>query len=1236
MAVDVGSAVGHLDLDISGFLANLKSAQSEADSASKSIASKIGTNFTSVGKTLTSVGTTLTKNVTVPIVGIGTAAVKVTSDFDSAMSKVSAISGATGKDFDNLRAKAIEMGAKTKFSATESAEAFTYMAMAGWDTEAMLEGIDGIMALSAADGLDLATTSDIVTDALTAFGMEAKDSAHFADVLAKASSSANTNVSLLGESFKYAAPVAGALGYTAEDVAVALGLMANAGIKGSQGGTALRSSLSRLIKPTDDAAAMMERYGLSLTNADGTMKPLGDVMNMLRDRLGGLSEAEQAQAAATLFGQEAMSGMLAIINTSDADYKKLTESVYSADGAAQQMADTMLNNLGGQLTLLKSALEGLAIQIGDIIMPYIMKFVEKLQELVQWFQNLDETQKENIIRFAAIAAAIGPVIIVIGKLFTAVGSIATGFSKLGTLMTSLKTGFSALGAAIGGISAPVLAIVAVIAVLIAAFVDLWKNNEDFRNKITAIWDEIKAKFEAFGQGIVDRLNALGFDFESFTDVLKALWKGLCDFLAPIFEGVFQYISDTLGTILDTMMGVLDFFIALFKGDWEGCWNAIKGIFETLWNGMLQWFQNILNTLKWVADVVLGWFGTSWDECWTAIKDFFVNIWNSITTFFTNVIEGIKNTAITVWNAISDFFTTIWTAIKNFFENIWNGISSFFTGIVNGIRDTAISVWTGISDFFTKTWTSIKTFFESIWNGITGFLSSAWETIKNVVQVGIMFIVELFETAFELITLPFRFIWENCKDTIISIWEAIKSAVSSVLNAIQTTITNVWTAVQNFFTTIWTAISTFVSNIWNTIKTNITTVINAISSTISSVWNSIKTTITNVINAISTTLSTVWNTIKTNITTAVNAISSTLSSVWNTIKTNITNVINSISSTLSSVWNTIKTNITNVINSISSTISSVWNSIKSTITNVINSISSSISSVFNSIKTTITNVFNSIKSTATTVWNGIKSAIETPINAAKSAVSTAVNSVSSTVSSVFNSVKSTVTSVWNSIKSAITTPINSARDAVKSAIDKMKSFFNFSWSLPTIKLPHFSISGKFSLDPPSIPHFSVSWYKKAMNNGMIMNGPTIFGFDSKTGKFLGGGEAGSETVVGTENLLQMIRSAVSSVMLVFVEKMTQYVDAIISTYSSANDRLYSAMERLIALSQQFAYAAENLGYVAYEGFSKGREAIERVRNNPNPNNNGGGDTFIFNSPKPIDEIEAAKQMKQTKRDLAEGF
>ena len=285
--------------------------------------------------------------VSAAVIGGGTAAVKVGSSFESAMDKVSAISGASGDDLIALTDKAKEMGASTKFSASESAEALQYMAMAGWQTEDMLDGISGIMSLAAADGLDLATTSDIVTDALTAFGLQSKDSSHFADVLAKASSSANTNVSMLGESFKYVAPLAGAMGHSAEDVSVALGLMANASIKGSMAGTSLKTALSNLASPTKQMKEVMDKYKLSITDATGKALPLSDVLKQLREKFGGLSEAEQTAAASTLFGKEAMSGMLAIINASDKDFETLTTSINNADGAAQSMADTMQDNFQG-------------------------------------------------------------------------------------------------------------------------------------------------------------------------------------------------------------------------------------------------------------------------------------------------------------------------------------------------------------------------------------------------------------------------------------------------------------------------------------------------------------------------------------------------------------------------------------------------------------------------------------------------------------------------------------------------------------------------------------------------------------------------------------------------------------------------------------------------------------------------------------------------------------------------
>lgn len=807
MATDVGSAVGYLDLDISGFLSGLQSAQSQANTASKNIATTIGNNLQSTGKSMTSAGSTLTKTVTTPVLGLGTAAVKVTSDFESAMSKVSAISGATGGDLDALNKKAQEMGAKTKFSATESAEAFTYMAMAGWKTEDMLSGIDGIMSLAAADGLDLATTSDIVTDALTAFGLSASDSGHFADVLAKASSNANTNVSMLGESFKYAAPVAGALGYSAEDTAIALGLMANAGIKGSQGGTALRGSLTRLIKPTDDAAALMEQYGLSMTNADGSMKSLGEVMNMLRDKLGGLTEAEQAQVAAQIFGQEAMSGMLAIINASDSDYAKLTDAIYDADGAAQQMADTMLDNLSGQLTLLKSALEGLAIQFGEILMPYIKQFVTWLQNLTQKLQELTPEQKEQIVKWAAIAAAIGPVLMVLGKLTSSVGSIITTFGKIPGAIAKAKSAFTAVSAAIGGISAPVVAVVAAIGVLIAAFANLWKTNEEFRNKMTAIWDGIKSKFESFAQGIVDRLNALGFDFENFGEVVKAIWDGFCSVLAPVFEAAFEIISSVLGTVLDVLTGILDVFIGIFTGNWEQCWNGIKEIFVGIWNGLVGILQSLGNMLLGIFDAVCGWFGTTWDETWTNIKQFFVDIWNGITSFFSNVISSIKMAVSNFITTIINFFAQLPTNIANFITNAYNSVVTWVSNMVAKAREMGQNFLNAVVSFFTNLPYKVGYF---IGNTLTNIVIWVGNMVAKAREMGTNFLNNVVSFFTQLPGKVLQFIT--------SAFNNVQTWATNMVNKAREMGTNFINNVVSFFTQLPGKVLQFITSAFNNVQT----------------------------------------------------------------------------------------------------------------------------------------------------------------------------------------------------------------------------------------------------------------------------------------------------------------------------------------------------------------------------------------------------------------------------------
>ena len=404
-----------------------------ADAAGEKAGHSLGSKLSGAMGTAAKAGLAAVTAATAAVAGFAKGAVNVGAEFDASMSQVAAVSGATGQEFDALREKAMEMGASTKFSASESAEAFNYMAMAGWKTEDMLDGIEGIMSLAAASGESLATTSDIVTDALTAFGLSAEDSSRFADVLAAASSNANTNVGMMGETFKYVAPLAGALNFSAEDTATAIGLMANAGIKGSQAGTALRSIMTRLASPTKDAETAMNVLGISLQDDEGKMYSLAEVMDQMRKgfanlqiseeeynagmesinwqlengiikqkeydeaaarldaRAHGSTEALQAEYAAMLGGQEALSGLLAIVNAAPEDYEKLTSAIYDSDGAAAQMAATMQDNLAGDITIMKSALEGAKIAVSDQLTPAFREFVQfgtnGISELTTAFQE---------------------------------------------------------------------------------------------------------------------------------------------------------------------------------------------------------------------------------------------------------------------------------------------------------------------------------------------------------------------------------------------------------------------------------------------------------------------------------------------------------------------------------------------------------------------------------------------------------------------------------------------------------------------------------------------------------------------------------------------------------------------------------------------------------------------------------------------------------------------------------
>lgn len=618
--------------------------QASASSVAMQKISAAGESLQNIGGKISNAGQALMP-LSTAAAGLSAGIIKTTADFDASMSKVAAVSGAAGEDFDKLRDKAREMGETTKFSASDSAEAMNYMAMAGWKTDQMLEGISGVMNLAAASGEELATTSDIVTDALTAFGMKAEDSGRFADILASAASNANTNVAMMGESFKYAAPVAGSLGYSAEDVAIALGLMANSGIKASMAGTSLRNIFQRMAKPTKESAAAMDRLGLAIDDGEGNMYSFRQIMDQLRQgfvdinmpieeydrqieqldadleagrikqkaydkeieelnkQAFGAAGAEKARAAAMLGGSRAMSGLLAIANASEEDYNKLTQAIDNSsqafartkdgvvplnealasgaeildtyEGSAAAMAATMMDNASGQMEILKSQLQELAISLGDTLMPTIREVVGYVQQFVDYLNGLDEGTQKTIMNTLLIVAALGPLLVIIGKLT----------SSIGTIMSVL-----------GGLSAPVLGIVAAIGVLVAAFIHLWQTNEEFRNNITAIWNDLKAKFDEFGNGIVERLNALGGDFQSFSDVITEIWNLLCENLAPVFENTFDTIATVLGGALDVLTGLFDVFAGLFTGNWEQMWNGCKEIVSGVWDAIVGVVKGAINTL----------------------------------------------------------------------------------------------------------------------------------------------------------------------------------------------------------------------------------------------------------------------------------------------------------------------------------------------------------------------------------------------------------------------------------------------------------------------------------------------------------------------------------------------------------------------------------------------------------------------------------------------------------------
>lgn len=700
------------------------------------------------------------------------------------------------------------------------------------------------------------------------FGLSAKDSSHFVDVLAATSSSSNTNVAMMGETFKYAAPIAGTLGYSIEDTALAIGLMANAGIKGSQAGTALRSGLTRLASPTKEVEKGMEMLGLSIEDVQG--KPLDETLRIFRNSFKDLDGTQQAQAASLIFGKNAMSGMLGIIQASEGDYNKLSQAISGADGAALDMATTMQDNLGGDLEKLKSAAEELAISFGELLMPALRDVVDRVREFVDKLNAMPDSTKQVLLDIAGFVAVLGPVIFIVGKISSGIGLISGALAVM-------------QGSMVGATPAMI--------------------------------------------GLAKMFEFIKFAFIGLKTMILA---------HPIAALIIGVLTIAIPLIIKNWDSIKEFLV--------GAWESIKEIASNVWTGIAEFFSGIWNGVK---------------EAWAAF-------WDPIGVWINEKIQAIVDTVKPIFDTFINVFKVGWMLIEEIFNTSWELISGFFRENWASLVEIANMVFNPLKDFITAIWEGIKTATMSVWNAISGWIKGVWQAISDFA----------------------RPIFDGIKAFMSGIWEGIKSATSTAWNGIKTTLSGIWQGISNFARPIFEGIKNFISGVWQ-----------AISTTTANVWNGIKNTTT-----------------------------------------------------------------------------SIWNGIKSTISSI---------------------------------WEGIKSA-----------VSSAVNSVSSTISNIWNGIKNTTSSIWNGIKNSITGPINAARDAVGRAIDRIKSFFNINLSFPHIKLPHFRISGGFSLNPPSVPHFGIDWYKK----GGIFTKPTIF--NTPYG-MKGVGEAGAEAVLPIDRLSDLMAKAMDT-------------------------------------------------------------------------------------------------------------
>lgn len=1059
-----------LSLKDGNFFTNMKSAVSASNKLKNSLnGTNAGTkNF---GNTVSKTGGVL-KGVTKIVAGVAAACISLSAavnfgkdvvntgmEFEQGMANVSAISGATGAELTALSDKAKQMGATTKFSAIEASQAMTYMGMAGWNSSQMIDGIAGIMNLAAASGEELASVSDIVTDALTAFGLKASDSAQFADVLAVASSRSNTNVSLLGESFKNVAATAGAMGYSMQDTTTALGLMANAGIKGSDAGTSLRGVMTRLAKPTKEVTTAMNALGISAVNTDGSMKPLSALIPEMQTAFAGLTDSQKGQYATMIAGKNALSGFLSIVNSSPDDFYSLSDAINNSEGAAQKMADTMNDTVSGKLTLLKSQFEGVKIAIFDALGSSQFKGVlqsmsDGLGAITPYVTSLTVSIGNGL--FSAIQGIYNIAITVFNAVRTAVENNQPAIERLHTAFDNVKNSivnaFSGNGTAliqtlanviiptlcnslagVMNIASGVISVASTLSPVIAGIagaVTAYKIAVSAANTIESIRNGLIA-FSAVMTGT----QAAAFAPLTTATIAQIAATSALNVVTGVFGAIMTFVTSPIGLVVLAIGAVIAIGVLLFKH-----WDKVKEVAMSLWNGVKNVFNGIKNTVS---------------NAWGKVKDTASNVWGGIKNVVSEKLNNIKNAYQEHGGGIKGLAAGAMTAVKEYYKTGYDALNKLTGGKLGQVVE---SVKTKLAPMVN----TVKEKLSGVKDAFGSAFSKAFDFVKNSYNDGALKpVVDKCVSAFNGVKAKIGEKFTGIKEAIGEKLSAIGDAANGIKGKIAEKFTSVKDAIVEKFTAIKTAVSTalapikdVVSNVVGGVRNVIATVIDGIRNQISSTIGIIQITITNIIGGIKQNFQNFFENIKT---------------IFENIKNAVLGIFEGIKSVVSGVFQVIVGIFTFNFDTIRNGVQTVM----SGITGIIDGAKNVIINIWNTITAAATLAFNNIKTVVTNAVNGIKSIIQT----IKTTFSNVFNGVKSIVSSVFNSIKSTISNVWSSIKSII-------------------------------KAPHIVQTGTVSIAGIStpVPKLGIQWYAK----GGIMKRPTMFGMNG--GFPMVGGESGSEAIL----------------------------------------------------------------------------------------------------------------------------